>query len=92
MGGPELGAYVNPARRLISRAIGHVTAPGLYLSREQQLKAHAGVTTPDYRWLGVHMVLVEVRVCSVMVRTCGGTGPLLSEGPEGTRGGPGLSY
>jgi hypothetical protein len=68
-----------------------MTTPGLHLSREEQLEAHADVAAPNHPRLGVWMVLVEVRVTFVMVRTRDGTGPLGAGGLEGTRGGPGSS-
>jgi hypothetical protein len=53
---------------------------------------HADMATLDLPWIGVRRTLVEVRVPSVMARTCSNTGPPLARGLDGTRRDPGPSH
>jgi hypothetical protein len=66
-----------------------MAAPYLRLSGELGLRAYIDMAPPDLPWLGVWMALVEVQAPFVMAQTCGGTGPPLVGGPNGTCRGSG---
>lgn len=58
-------------RRLTSHAIGHMAAPGLHPSREQQPDVYVDVEAPDHSERGVRKVLGGVQVPPTSARTCG---------------------